>query len=179
MECNQSACRMNHSTETTTLKVKSDILHAMDKGEVVCVVLLDLSAAFDTINHSILLQRLHDKFWICDTALEWICSYLIDHNQKVVVDVLRSDLVALTFGIPQGIVLGPILFTMYTSPLWELCKHHLAEFQLYAGDQQVYLSFKPSHTNWIAQESCITHLEKYIKDIKIWIYYNILRLSND
>ena len=80
---------MNHSTGTTFLKVKSDILGAMDKGEVVCLVLLDLSAAFNTIDHSILLQRLHDRFGICDTALEWIPSYLTDCNQEVVVDDLE------------------------------------------------------------------------------------------
>ena len=134
---NQSASRMNHSTETG----------AMDKGEVVCLVLLYLSTAFNTIDHCILLQRLHDRFEISNTSLEWIHSYLTDHNQKVVVDDLESDQVALTFSVPQGSVLDPILFTMYTSPLGDLYRCHLAEFQLYADDQQVYLSFKPSHTN--------------------------------
>ena len=139
MEPNQSAYRMNHTTETTILKVKSDILVAMDKGWVVCLVLLDLSVAFDTINHSILLQRLHDRFGICNTALEWIHLFLMDHNQKVVLDDLESDPVALTFGITQRSVLSPILFTIYTSPLGDLCRHYLVEFQPYADDQQVYL----------------------------------------
>ena len=167
MEPNQSAYRMNHSNETTILKVKSDIRGAMDKGEAVCLVLLGLSAAFDTIDHSILLQRLHDRFGICNTALEWIHSYLMDHNQRVVMDDFESNPVALTFHIPQGSVLGPILFTMYTSPLCDLCRCYLVEFQLYADDQQVYLSFKPSHTNQTTQESCISHLKKCIKDIKV------------
>ena len=100
IEPNQSAYRRKHSTETTILKVMSDILGAMDKGEVVCLVLLDHSAAFDTVDHSILPQGVHDRFGIHDTALEWICLYLMDHNQKVVVDDLESDPVA--FGIPQG-----------------------------------------------------------------------------
>ena len=125
----------------------SDIPDALDKGEVVCLMLFDPSTAFDTINHSILLQRLHDRFGICNTTLEWIHMYLMDHNQKVVLDHLESDPVALTFAIPQGSVFGPILFTMYTSPLGDLCNHHLVQFQLYAENQQVYLSFKPSHTN--------------------------------
>ena len=147
MEPNQSTYRTNNSTETTILKVKSDILGSMDKGKAVCLVLLDLSAAFDTTIHSILLQRLQDIFGICNRVLEWICLYIMDCNQKVVVDDFESDPVALTYGIPQGSVLGPILLSLYTSSLGDLCRHHLVEFQLYADDQQVYLSFEPSHTN--------------------------------
>ena len=79
---------------------------------------------------------------------------------------LETDPVALPFGIPQGSVLGLILFTMYTSPPGDLCMCHLVDFQLYADDQQVCLSFKPSHTNQTAQESCISHLEKCIEDFK-------------
>ena len=103
----------------------------------------------------------------------------MDCNQKVVVDDLESDPVALTFGIPQRSVLGPILFTLYTSPLGDLCRQHLVEFQLYADDQQVYLSFTPSCTNQTAQESCISHLKKCIEHIKIWMYYNLLRFNDN
>ena len=94
MEPNQSVYRMSHTTDTTILKVKTDVLGAMGKEEVVGLVLLDLPAPFDTIDHSILLQRLHDRFGIHATSLEWIHAYLMDCNQKVVVDDFESDLMA-------------------------------------------------------------------------------------
>ena len=79
----QSAYRSGHNTETALVKVKADHLHAIDHQEVVCLVLLDLSLAFDTIDHFMLLQRLEVCFGIKETALEWIRSYLTGRTQKV------------------------------------------------------------------------------------------------
>ena len=76
LESYQSAYHANHSTETVILKVKADILHAMDKQEVSCLVLLDLSAAFDTIDYLILFKHLKNHFGITGVALKWIKSYL-------------------------------------------------------------------------------------------------------
>ena len=108
MEQNQSAYRRNHSTETTLLKVKSDILLAMDKQHITCLCLLDLSAAYDTIQLSTLLTRLEKRFGITGTALSWIHSYVTNRTQKVIIgdlyqDGVMSQSVSLTSGIPQGI----------------------------------------------------------------------------
>ena len=123
MEEKQSAYRRFHSTETALLKVKMDIIKAIDNQEITCLVLLDLSAAFDTIDHSILLNRLETTFGIKDTTLKWTASYLTGRTQKVVIGDFGTDLgvisdpVTLIFCMPQGNVLGPILFTTYTVPL--------------------------------------------------------------
>ena len=117
LEPNQSAHITNHSTGTTLPKVRSHILCAMDKQEIVCLILLDLSPAFDTI-HTILLHRLKTWFNITGTALEWIKSYLANRNQHIIIindlegqTKVTSSPVTLTYGIPQGSVLGPIMFT--------------------------------------------------------------------
>ena len=126
MEANQSAYCSHHSTETTLPKVKVDILRAMDNQEVVCLVLLDLSAAFNSINHDILIARLQDRFGIGGTTLEWFRSYLSGRSQCVaigdlVMDGALSDSKSLSQGAPQGSVLGPIAFTLYTTSLGDIC----------------------------------------------------------
>ena len=123
MEEKKSAYRRFHSTETTLLKVKMDIIKAMDNQEITCLLLLDLSAAYDTIDHTNRVNRLKTTFGIKDTVLKWIASYLTDRMQKVEIGGLgtylgpTSDPMTLTFGMPQGSVLDPILFILYTVPL--------------------------------------------------------------
>ena len=122
MEPLQPVYRLDHSTETALLKMKADINKTLDNKEVVCLVLLDLSAAFDTVSHKILLYRLEKRFGITDTSLKWVESYLHQCIQRVVVedpnmDGARSNSVTLTFGVPQGSILGPILLP-FTPCLW-------------------------------------------------------------
>ena len=121
LELMQSAYRSGHSTEIALLKVKADLLHAIDHQEVVCLILLDLSSAFNTVDHCLLLQRLEVSFGIKETALDWIRSYLTGRTQKVSIEKVMSYPVALSFGVPQGSVLGLILFTLYTCPLGPIC----------------------------------------------------------
>ena len=125
MEPLQSAYKSYHSTETALLKVKADILKAMDNQEVICLVLLDLSATFDTVDHKILLNGLENHFGIKGMALQWIKLYLTNRSQRVVIrdtntTGAKSESISLKFGVPQGSVLGPILFTLYMHPLCQI-----------------------------------------------------------
>ena len=177
LESMQSAYRAHHSTETALVKVKSDILKAMDRQEIVCLTLLDLSAAFDTISKDKLLTRLEEEFGITNTCLKWIESYLTQRTQRVMVGNSRSDPVTLTYGVPQGSVLGLILFTLYTCPLGRICRKHSIGYHLYADDQQIYLSFKPRITG--SQEQCIKRLEDCIAEIRQWMTLNLLKLNDN
>ena len=103
-------------------------------------VVLMLSAEFDT---SILLNRLHKRYGITETALSWFETYLTDRCQIIQLNGEISDEMWLQFGVPQGSVFGPLLFTSYTAPLGEIARRHGVELHLYADDTQVYMSFSP------------------------------------
>ena len=122
----QTAYRAHHSTETALVKVFNDMFQAVDNKQCVLLVLLDLSAAFDTINHEIMLQRLKSLFGIKGQALQWLKSYFSNRSQTLVVNACKSTSVALTTGIPQGSVVGPGTFPLYTqhrncSAAWNEC----------------------------------------------------------
>ena len=104
----QSAYKRNHSTESALLKVKNDILMNMDAQEVTLLILLDLSAAFETVNHGILLERLRSRFGVDETALEWFKSYLSGRLQRITVNGGTSATFPLDQGVPQGSCLGPV-----------------------------------------------------------------------
>ena len=131
----QSAYRPHHSTETALLKLTNDSLSAMDDGKISVIVLLDLSVAFDTIDHEILLHRLHNVFGFGDTVLSWFQSYIENRTQTVVFHGKHSTPASLRYGVPQGSVLGPILFILYTQLL---SKHYPVFHQMYADDTQTY-----------------------------------------
>ena len=138
--------RQFHSTETALLKVQSDILSNMDKQEVlleVLLVLLHLSAAFDTVDHSILINILESDFGICGDVLKWFRSYLTGRVQRVIVNQQSSKTFNLNYGVPQGSCLGPVLFLLYASRLFEVVKKHLPSVHGYADDTQLYVSFRP------------------------------------
>ena len=170
----QSAYRPHHSTETALLKVTNDLLSAMDDGKISVLVLLDLSAAFDTIDHEILLHRLHNVFGFGNTVLSWFQSYLENRTQTVVVHGKHSTPASLHYGVPQGSVLGPILFILYTQPLSNVIQHYPVFHQMYADDTQIYKSCRPSEI-----VDTINSIEQCISNAKTWMFHNKLQMNDD
>jgi hypothetical protein len=129
----QSAYRPDHSTETA-LRVMNNLLMAVDGGNAAILALLVQSAAFDTIDHSVLLDRLSTRFGICGSALDWFSSDLANRSQSVQVFGVTSPPIFLTCGVPQGSVLGPVMFTLYNSPIHDIAVHHGISDQYYADN---------------------------------------------
>ncbi|PIK38386.1 putative RNA-directed DNA polymerase from mobile element jockey-like [Apostichopus japonicus] len=173
----QSAYTKLHSTETALIKVHSDIMHNIDDGKAVALVLLDLSAAFDTIDHSILLNRLRNVYGITGNALKWMTSYLQNRRQSVIIDNIKSAPLLLKYGVPQGSVLGPKLYTMYTKPLGDLIRQHGLDYHMYADDTQIYLSFKP--LDFPDAINPLHILETCLEDVRKWMADNMLKLNDD
>ena len=158
------AYRLDHSTETALLKIKADILENMDNQQVTGILLLDLSAAFDTVSKDIFINHLHHQFGITGTALAWINDYLSNRTQKVKIGDAESLPAVLTKGVPQGSVLGPILYTLFTAPGGDLSKKHNIAYHGYTDDTQNYHSFSPNLPG--DEDRCITMLGKLCKRYK-------------
>ncbi len=139
-EPRQSAYRSFHSTETALICVLDDLLVSLDNRDQVYVSLLDCSAAFDLVDHTVLLRRLRHRLGISGAALDWFSSYLTDRLQCVKISGQKSTSKPLSCGVPQGSVLGPILFTIYTLPVGDIIRSHNAGYHLYADDTQLFLS---------------------------------------
>ena len=105
--------RKNYSTEMLLIKVVDDMFKSFDRNIPTVVILLDLSAAFDTVDHVKLLEILQEDIGIRGTALKWFKSFITNRTQKVKIGDTFSDIIELLFGVPQGSVLGPILFKIY------------------------------------------------------------------
>ncbi len=175
-ESMQSSYRKYHSTETALLKVNNDFLLGVDDKYLVILNMLDLSAAFDTIDHSILLSRLQHRFGVKDKALLWFKSYLSGRQQCVVIDGVRSSPRPLEYGVPQGSVLGPILFICYTSPLGDIINKHGLSRHFYADDTQLYLALKPESDEAVYQ--AVSRIENCIADVRKWMSINFMKLND-
>ena len=136
-ELSQCAYRKQHSTETEIIKIQSDILQAHDSRRV--AALLDLLAAFDIIDHSILIRCLEHTRGISGNALIWMASYLRERNQQVIIGHAASADVLLEYGVPHGSVLGPKLYSLYTQPLGDIIRHHQLDVHFYSDDTQLYI----------------------------------------
>ena len=165
----QSAYRPGHSTETALLKVMNDLLRSLDHGNISVLTLLDLSAAFDTTDHTILLQRFEHAFGIHDTALHWFSSYLTNRTQTVTVNNCSSALVTISCGVPQGSVLGPVLFVLYTAPLSDVMDSHSVLQHSFADDIQLKKSALPQQVYELIQS-----MQQCVYDVKSWMAHNKL-----
>ena len=172
LEIFQSGFKTLHSTESALLRVFNDIFLATDSGHCVVLVLLDLTAAFDTVDHDILITRLEQWVGISGTALEWFRSYLSDRTFCVGLDDSVSSTAPLSCGVPQGSVLGPLLFSLYLLPLGSILRKHGISFHCYADDSQIYVPLKKSDS------FCVEPLLKCLQDIKDWMSLNFLNFND-
>ncbi len=135
----QSAYRQCHSTETALVYVINDLLISLDCKQSVLLVLLDLSVAFDMVDHALLLDCLRSRIGLEKDALDWVTAYLSGRTQCMSIADAKSPPQLLTRGVPQGSVLGPIFFTIYTQPLGDTVRKFGLKFHLYTDDTQLYL----------------------------------------
>ena len=169
----QSAYRKHHSTESALLNIHNNILLNMAKGSVTALTLLDLSAAFDIIDHTILLDRLNVHYSISELALGWFKSYLSGRTHLLKAGNTLSHPAALQYGVPQGSVLGPVLFSLYTNPISSIIHSHSSiNHHFYADDTQLYITLTPTNFSHSIQK-----LENYLSDIQNFTSANKLKLN--
>ena len=168
----QSAYKVHHSTETAMVKVQDDILRAIDGNEALVLLMLDLSAAFDTVSHETLLDRLSQRYGITGSVREWFASYLSSRTQ-----CLRSSILELNCGVPQGSVLGPLLYVLYTSPVADIIRRHNLTYHLYADETQLYVSFKLGSDDLLA--SAKSSIEICVQEINNWMILNGVKLNEE
>ena len=155
------------------MKEHDDILRSVDSGRTVVFLLLDLSAVFDTVDHSLLLHRLNTRFGIKERVPAWFESYLAGRSQFVCVNGSSSTRSDLMYGVPQGSVLGPILHLLYTSPLGEVIRRHDMNFRFYADDSQVYFPFDSDSS------VIVPRIEACLHDIATWMSLNKLKQNGE
>ena len=170
----QSAYRKFHSCETAITKITNDLLCSIDNKQCSFLLFLDLSAAFDTVDHTILLSTLQTKYGVKGKALRWFKSYITNRSFKVNIGKSLSDGLCLLFGVPQGSILGPLLFILYIADIEHIAKCHGFKVHIYADDTQIYISFERSDIF-----STISSVEHCLRDIKLWMLSNFLKINED
>jgi len=169
----QSAYRKGCSTETALVRVVNDIRRAAGDGQCTVLLALDISAAFDAVDHTTLVERAKTVFGINGATLDWLRSFVTERSQFIAVGTERSETVACLSGVPQGSVLGPILFGMYVSPVGDLIAQHNISYHQYADDLQLYMSLNSEDFNDLsAMEICAV-------DVSRWFVENALLLNSD
>ena len=165
----QSAYRQFHSTETALCRIYNDLVLNTCDGKASVLVMLDLSAAFDTVDHQLLMSDM-EEVGVRDSALTYMKSYLYGRVQRVVVGEATSDPIPLVCGVPQGSVLGPILFSIYISSLMSVLQAHDVAYHFYADDTQFYIKVE----NVAAAKEKVSMV---IADIKKWMFGRKLKLN--
>ena len=169
----QSAYGPGPSTETALLKVVNDLFLSHIKDNISVLALIDFSSAFDTIDHTIHVHRLHTDFRFTDTVLQWFSSYLTDRTHYVSLSNHCSDLAPVHSGVPHGSALGPILFTMYTKTLSAIIDSHSIMHHSFADDLQLQMSTPPDRISELlhSMQSCIG-------DVNACATANMLKLND-
>ena len=169
----QSGYKKQHSTETLLLKVTNDLLVVADKKSATVLLMLDLSAAFDTVDHSKLLDILYHEIGLRGTVLKWFKSFIVGRMQKVRIGDCVSNTITIEFGVPQGSVLGPVLFNIYIRSLYSILVGTGFQIEGYADDHQVYKPFTP-----LFQVKVLTDdIPKCFDSISNWMLSYFLRLN--
>jgi hypothetical protein len=168
----QSAYRRHHSTETAVISIMNDIIRATDNGQITALVLLDLSAAFDTVDHTTLLEVLHSRFAVDGLSLTWFQSYLSDRTQTFSTVSNQSAPIKVECSVPQGSVLGPLEFISYTENICEIFDYNTVTHHLFADDKQLLKSAGINNITSVQQllSSCIS-------DVRDWCSSRRLQLN--
>ena len=164
----------SHSTETTLLKLQNDVLCHLDQGKSVALVFIDMSAAFDTANHSQLIKCFEQHFGITGSVLQWLESYLTGRKQRVIINESVSSAVLLECGFPQGANLAGLMYNMSTAPLSKVVKKHPAEHKGFADDNGFYIAFVSNNENeaMVLLRNCLT-------DAMSWFVANHFKVNDD
>ena len=165
----QFGFRLNSSTVTASAMFTDKILLAMDKGQLTGAVFIDLTKAFDTVNHSILLSKLCSLgVPNASPAYNWFESYLSNRCQVTVCNGIKSSPETVQIGVPQGSILGPLLFTLYINDLLDYLEH--CDVTLYADDTVLFISDKSLH-------NIKSHMNSDLEKLNNWLKLNYLTLS--
>ena len=140
-------------------------------------VMLDLLVAFDTIDHAHLLKLLQDEYGVRGTALAWFWTYMEDRTYRVQIDSTTSEHIPLQCGVPQGSVLGPVMFTLYTTPMQRIFRRHGVHYHKYADDIQLYVSYNPAVPG--DQVETVRRLTDCVKEVRRWMTLRMLKLNDD
>ena len=162
----QSAYRKHHSVESALCRIHNDLVLSVCEGKPCLLVLLDLSAAFDTIDHELLLEDMY-AVGVREDAQAFLKSYLLGRFQKVNIDGAMSDAVPLQYGVPQGSLLGPVLFTIYTSSLASLLVAHGVKYHFYADDTQFHIQIEDVSEVKERMVALISDIRRWMSDRKL------------
>ena len=175
LERNQSAYRQNHSTETVLLHISNCLFESTDQGRVSILSLLDLSVAFDTLDHSILLERLHTTFGIFSSALRWLYSYILDRLQ-VVVNNISSTPKRLHFGVPKG---SDQYYLFYIEPISRIVCQCGSDLRRFSDDTQLFNIAPPAEFGSLIKqtEQCVKHITAWMDSNKLKFNLAITKLS--
>ena len=166
----QSGFRRYHSTESALLNVTSDVRLNTDLKHISLLLLLDFSKAFDTVNHNLLCSKLKNNFKFSSSAIKLIKSYLCDRRQCVIMNQIISSFLPMPTGVPQGSVLGPLLFTIFINDLPDIISHCTS--QLFADDVQIYCSGKQKELSQTVEK-----VNADLQSVAVWAESNGLMLN--